>query len=428
MGKVIINVFIVALFAAQGYSQTNWSKYPGNPVMEPDQDWETRVIAPNAVLYDNEQYHMWYTAGEFPALGGELSIGHAVSDDGLSWTKDEVNPVFTRGDGVAWDDKSVYKAAVLKIDSTYHMWYTGYSNEGGIIGIGHATSDDGLEWNRDDSQPVLTVGTSGEWDDSRVAHPTVVHDGSIFHMWYAGYKGDGSTIELGHATSADGSVWTKDPQNPVISYDVEGWDNPQLDYPFAIYDGAEFHIWYNGGGFLGWDIGYAKSVDGTNWDKHPDPLLTRGDTGAWDSRYLSMPVVLHDAIAQKYRMWYRGESIENTKGGIGYAEWLSLPKIVTAIEEFREINIPVGISLSQNYPNPFNPTTTINYQLSMNSDVVLAVYNILGQRVATLVDKKQQAGNYSVQWDAISFASGVYFYILETSTGLKMSKKLVLLK
>ncbi len=97
---------------------------------------------------------------------------------------------------------------------------------------------------------------------------------------------------------------------------------------------------------------------------------------------------------------------------------------------------PTIFALNQNYPNPFNPTTTISYslkgplsgQLSAFSQVDLSIYNILGQKVATLVSGKQPAGTYKVEWDASAFASGIYFYRMETDKGFVQSRKLVLMK
>jgi steroid delta-isomerase-like uncharacterized protein len=98
-----------------------------------------------------------------------------------------------------------------------------------------------------------------------------------------------------------------------------------------------------------------------------------------------------------------------------------MQQLTTAVEEKSEATaVPTGYALSQNYPNPFNPVTMINYQLPVTSEVDLSVYNILGQRVATLVAEKQHAGSYKVEWDASKLASGVYLYQLEVqdpSTG-----------
>jgi photosystem II stability/assembly factor-like uncharacterized protein len=89
--------------------------------------------------------------------------------------------------------------------------------------------------------------------------------------------------------------------------------------------------------------------------------------------------------------------------------------------------IPSKFSLSQNYPNPFNPTTTIKYSLPSKDKVELKLYNITGREVASLVNKVQQAGIYSVQFNGSNFASGVYFYRLTTSKS-SLIKKMILLK
>ncbi len=116
----------------------------------------------------------------------------------------------------------------------------------------------------------------------------------------------------------------------------------------------------------------------------------------------------------------------------GYLFWsdtftVFLDSIVSSIEN-RELNLPTEYVLDQNFPNPFNPTTTISYQLPYASDVELSIYNLLGQKVATLVSERQQVGHYQVSWNAGGFASGVYYYILRTDAGFVQSRKLLLLK
>jgi hypothetical protein len=88
---------------------------------------------------------------------------------------------------------------------------------------------------------------------------------------------------------------------------------------------------------------------------------------------------------------------------------------------------PVDYELGNNYPNPFNPNTQIEFILIEPSKVDLAVYNLLGQRIATLAEGYHDAGSYVVEWDASSAASGVYFYRLETESG-SVTKKMTLLK
>jgi hypothetical protein len=92
---------------------------------------------------------------------------------------------------------------------------------------------------------------------------------------------------------------------------------------------------------------------------------------------------------------------------------------------------PSKYRLSQNYPNPFNPITNINYELPITNYVDLSIYNLLGQKVATLVDSKQPAGSYQVQWDAGGFASGIYICKLQTMDNRQkvlLTKKIVLLR
>ena len=92
------------------------------------------------------------------------------------------------------------------------------------------------------------------------------------------------------------------------------------------------------------------------------------------------------------------------------------------------IRTPRQFSLKQNYPNPFNPSTTIELSLPQSGFVTLKIYNILGEEVATLVSERLAAGKYKYDWDARGWASGVYYYRLETYTGFGQTQKMILLK
>jgi len=95
--------------------------------------------------------------------------------------------------------------------------------------------------------------------------------------------------------------------------------------------------------------------------------------------------------------------------------------------ETGEEQIPKEYTLYQNYPNPFNPATTIKYDLPNAGDISLIIYDILGRRVKTLVNERQQAGKYEVRFDASNLASGVYIYQLITEEYVN-AKKMILLK
>ena len=90
-------------------------------------------------------------------------------------------------------------------------------------------------------------------------------------------------------------------------------------------------------------------------------------------------------------------------------------------------DIPQTVELLQNYPNPFNPVTQIRYSLPQASNVSLEVYNVMGQRVATLYNGQQHAGQHTVSFDAVNLASGVYVYRL-TAGSFVESRKMMLVK
>jgi hypothetical protein len=82
-------------------------------------------------------------------------------------------------------------------------------------------------------------------------------------------------------------------------------------------------------------------------------------------------------------------------------------------------------SLDQNYPNPFNPSTTIRYSLPVRSRVVLSVFNVLGQKVATLQDGEMDAGIHEVSFDARALSSGVYFYRISVGVYSEIKQMMV---
>lgn len=97
--------------------------------------------------------------------------------------------------------------------------------------------------------------------------------------------------------------------------------------------------------------------------------------------------------------------------------------VTSVVEE----QMPEGFILYQNYPNPFNPRTVIGYQLSVSGKVTLSVFDLLGNRVVTLVDDYTPAGNYEVTFNSAGLSSGVYFYQLSVGD-LKTTKSMLLIK
>ncbi|MDR3666994.1 MAG: T9SS type A sorting domain-containing protein [Ignavibacteriaceae bacterium] len=99
----------------------------------------------------------------------------------------------------------------------------------------------------------------------------------------------------------------------------------------------------------------------------------------------------------------------------------------TGIKDNGQDNIAKSYNLDQNYPNPFNPSTSIRYSVPNDGMVNLSVYNTLGQKVGSLVNQFTKAGNYEVKFDASRYASGIYFYRIESGSFTSV-KKMILMK
>jgi hypothetical protein len=98
-----------------------------------------------------------------------------------------------------------------------------------------------------------------------------------------------------------------------------------------------------------------------------------------------------------------------------------------SVSEKNDAPVPMQYSLDQNFPNPFNPTTVISFQLPAVSYTTLTIFDILGKEIAVLVNETKNPGKYSVQWNAAGFASGIYFYRLQTENFTE-TKKFVLMR
>ncbi|MFH1194394.1 MAG: T9SS type A sorting domain-containing protein [bacterium] len=116
---------------------------------------------------------------------------------------------------------------------------------------------------------------------------------------------------------------------------------------------------------------------------------------------------------------YRLKQID-TDGSFEYSK-------IIAVEKMHAMSLPYEFRLEQNYPNPFNPTTTIKFGLPIDSYVKLEVFNILGEKVAVLADKKMLAGYHQVNFDGANLSSGIYIYKI-TAGDFVSSKKLLLMK
>jgi hypothetical protein len=89
--------------------------------------------------------------------------------------------------------------------------------------------------------------------------------------------------------------------------------------------------------------------------------------------------------------------------------------------------LPDSYALSQNYPNPFNPTTKIKYQLPVDGNVKIIIFDMLGKEVQTLVNGFEKAGSYELTFNGINLASGIYFYKMQSENFSEL-KRMILIK
>jgi predicted GH43/DUF377 family glycosyl hydrolase len=303
-----IALALAAFAASLAFSQTEWQKYEGNPVLVPTESWEFAGVIGPRVLKTGNHYKMWYSA-----LGSRRQIALATSEDGIHWTKSP-NPVLSIGESGDFDSQHVTYGMVLIYQDQYWMWYSGHN--GRVWQIGLATSPDGIHWTKYAGNPVLTVGESGEWDESGVIAPAVNFDGHSFKMWYNG-NGYPFIQAGGYAESPDGIHWEKHPDNPVFTPVPSDWESQFIGMNTLMFADGLYHLWYGAAGQITNGIGYATSKDGIKWERYEgNPIVKPGGPGEWDSVFLGGFFVLREN--DSYKMWYSGRKTEIWQ--IGYAE------------------------------------------------------------------------------------------------------------
>ncbi|MCH8929241.1 MAG: T9SS type A sorting domain-containing protein [Candidatus Marinimicrobia bacterium] len=190
------------------------------------------------------------------------------------------------------------------------------------------------------------------------------------------------------------SIGQKFETEPVVLFGVNISENLELVKKFVAAFGIDFPV-LMGSNDIGIDYQQPLSIS-------PFPLDYIIDQ--------QMKIVYHSTEYNPRRMT---EIITNLLNPVSVDEDISIT--------------PFSFQLEQNYPNPFNPVTTINYVLPSTSEVLLIVYNLLGEEIARLVDGIQSTGFHQITWDASGVSSGIYFYRIQAG-GFTQTRKMLLLK
>ena len=230
--------------------------------------------------------------------------------------------------------------------------------------------------------------------------------GGFTDMYFAdsltGWRSFGSMRK----TTDGGLNWVTQtlPQGGIIlTSGVVNFSNLNKDTIFGV--GGE--VFYGSGQFRG--IIYRTVNGGENW------LFQVPDTTIHSAQYRYIQFI--DKL-KGWAYWVSG-GVHTTNGGD--------PVWLTAIEQISS-EVPKEFRLYQNYPNPFNPVTNIKYQITKSKYVNLIVYDITGKKLIDLVNRKQNAGTYEVDFSGNGLSSGVYFYSLIVDSKIIDTKKMILIK
>jgi Carboxypeptidase regulatory-like domain/Secretion system C-terminal sorting domain len=151
-----------------------------------------------------------------------------------------------------------------------------------------------------------------------------------------------------------------------------------------------------------------------------------GDDGSYDINGLVQGNLTVTASINQYQSQQTSSSYNPNSESTDVQDF-TMPAKATSITSKPVDNVPNKFALYNNYPNPFNPSTTIKFSIPHASHVTLDIYNIVGQKVAQLVNENMTAGNYNVEFKADNLSSGIYLYRLQTD-GFSSTKKMILMK
>lgn len=401
---LVLAIFLscLSIFPQSLFGQTSWLRSSEYPLAAPP--W----IEPS-VVYDSARgaFVMWYVDNK------KNVIGRSISFDGVSWFVADTIALSAGGEGAF--DQHLHAVHVLFLSETYLMFYTASGSDGKLV-IGAARSSDGIRWEKVGTGPVLQP-EAGAWDSRHVADSKVVLMNGTLKMWYTGT--DGTIASTGLATSTDGIVWTRHPSNPVLMHGPSSsFDEIEASVKGVVEKEGMLYMVYRGIALTGvHSYALATSSDGVSWWKYSqNPIMVRS---ALDNRLGGGALLWCEPW---FRFWYASADIYDDwtiRAAVSEAVVLSLEDAAPAL--------PGATDLGQNYPNPFNPSTMIPVRLAKEDHLSLSVYDLLGRKIADLINERRPAGEFDVKFDGSHVPSGMYLYRLQVGNQVS-TRRMVLVK
>ena len=301
-------------------SSQAWQRDVDGPIVslgEEGQFDDQHIFAPAAAL-DGGKFHLWYSGSRGTPGNRVFRLGLATSDDGKQFAKHEANPVLAFADG----KHSVLTPALLRnadgsllrASGKLRMWFAAATlGQGGLHKLHEATSADGIHWS-EPSAPLL----------DNAYCPSVLKTGRGYEMWYSDVSRRPWVIR--HATSSDGQSWQVT-ERPALQLSQE-WEAEVLVYPTVLIVDGVYLMWYGS-----YDravrrettaIGFAASLDGKQWHKHPgNPVLRPDPKRPWESNYVGSGSVLKlpDGSFRYYYASRKAPPFRNLYFAINTARW-----------------------------------------------------------------------------------------------------------
>lgn len=326
------------------------------------------------------------------------------------------------GGNIVWNDLAM-TAGTYDVTVSHRTWYADSStsrqtdlvvNEGASIPVTVGVVQDGSTWSNQTATGVTFVEGSNSvslkknWGYMEYQWVKIKEAGTetvVATLWPGeATLEDGGTFRCpeGGCASGDNLVDTKDGGTVSVSYNSEGGEgNYAVKMTYLLTDG---------------DADVTVSVNGT--EMASQTLTASGDSVATEVTLNNIP----------FNQGNNDIVVNATSGGVQIDRFdFFVIGDLMAVSNEEEFYGPEAFKLDQNYPNPFNPSTQINFTIPVSGDVELTIFNLLGQKVNTLVNTKMNAGSHSVTFDASNLASGIYLYRLKAGNTV-MNKRMTLIK
>ena len=235
---------------------SRWERYKEDPIFYPSsnkKDWDSGLVCHSYILKEAGKYYMFYDGS---SIGNwKESIGIAKSNDLINWERIDKNPVLESG-SFWWDSIHVSRCCVIKKeDGNFYMLYAG--NDGICERIGAARSKDLINWDKFIREPVIDLGPKGSWDDTYVSDPKILKVKNYYLMTYTGYQGDRGCTGL--AYSKDLINWNRFPLNPILEAGPKGsWDQDESARADFVTLNNEYYLFYTGKNGFFYSNGFAK--------------------------------------------------------------------------------------------------------------------------------------------------------------------------